>query len=129
MCLFFFIYLFIFFILVPIHVSPFLQRIAKFSDVFYFVSLTPTDPCIFHAFYPPIPLLPLHVPYFPELPPCLYIFSTVLYLGQLFRHPYGVGSSSFWCTTVPDLTSYLSFEQMVGFSLVPSLLGFLGCES
>ena len=30
---------------------------------------------------------------------------------------------------VPELSSGLSFEQMVGFSLVHSLLGFLGCES
>ena len=30
---------------------------------------------------------------------------------------------------VPDLSSVLSFEQMAGFSLVHSLLGFLGCES
>ena len=30
---------------------------------------------------------------------------------------------------VPDLSSGLSFEQMVGFSLVHSLLGFLSSES
>ena len=29
----------------------------------------------------------------------------------------------------PELSSGLSLEQMVGFSLVHSLLGFLGCES
>ena len=30
---------------------------------------------------------------------------------------------------VPELSSGLSFEQMVGFSLMHSVLGFLGCES
>ena len=32
-------------------------------------------------------------------------------------------------SNVPELSSGLSFEQMVGFSFVHSLLGFLGCES
>ena len=44
---------------------------------FFFISHTPTDSCIPHTSYPPISPVPLHVPYFPELPPCLYIFSTL----------------------------------------------------
>ena len=51
----------------------------------------------------------------------------VLYLGQLVHHLYRDWSSS--SIYVPDLSSGLSFVWMVGFSLVHSLLGFLGCES
>ena len=39
----------------------------------------------------------------------------------------GIGRSLLFY--VPDLPNGLSFDQMVGFSLVHSLLGFLGCES
>ena len=46
---------------------------------FPFISCTPADPCISHTCYPPISPVHLHVPYFVELPPCLYIFSTLLW--------------------------------------------------
>ena len=45
---------------------------------FPYLSRTPTDPCISHTCYTPIFPVPLHVPYFPKLPPCLYITSTLL---------------------------------------------------
>ena len=93
---------------------------------FPFISHTPIDPCISHTCYPPIPPVPLHVPYFPKLPPCVYISSTLL--GT-------TGLSSIWGIShcllfdTPELSSGLSLEQIVGFSLVHSSLGFLGCES
>ena len=67
-----------------------------------------------------------NVPHFPKLPPCLYISST------LFG---AAGPSSIWgighCFPfdTPELSSGLSSEQTIGFSLVHSLHGFLGCQS
>ena len=93
---------------------------------FPFIFRTPTDPCISHTFYPPISPVPLHVPYFPELSPCLYISSTLP--GAACPSPiWGIGHRLLF--DAPELLSGLSLEQMVGFSLVHSLLGFLGCES
>ena len=43
-----------------------------------FISHIPTDSCISHTCYLLIFPVPLHVPYFSELPPCLCIFSTLL---------------------------------------------------
>ena len=37
---------------------------------------------VYCTLYPPIFPVLLHVPYFPELPPCLYIFSTRLGEGR-----------------------------------------------
>ena len=93
---------------------------------FPFISRTPTDPCISHTCYPPISPVPLRASYFSKLPPCLYISSTLVGAA---------GPSSFWgignCLQfdTPDLSSSLSLEQIVGFSLMHSSLGFLGCES
>ena len=93
---------------------------------FPFISHTPADPCISHTCYPPISPVPLHVPYFPKLPPCLYISSTLL--GAACPLPiWGIGHCLLF--DVPELSSGLSLEQMLGFSLVHSLLGFLCCES
>ena len=92
---------------------------------FPFISRTPTDPCISHTCYPPISPVPLHVPYFPKLRR-LYISSTlrgswsITHLGDYW---------SLSSVVAPDLSSGLSLEQVVGFSFVHSLLGFLGCES
>ena len=60
---------------------------------FSFISHTPTDPCVSHTCYPPISPVPFHVPYFPELPPYLYIFSMVLYFtwGGLSVTHMGIG--------------------------------------
>ena len=69
---------------------------------------------IFHTFYPPISSIPLISQNF-----LLVSTSLLLYLG--------IGHCLIF--DVPDLSSGLSFEQMVEFSLVHSLLGFLGCES
>ena len=80
-----------------------------------FISQTPTDLCIFHNCYPPIVPIPLHVPYFSELPLCLST-SLVLCLGQLVR--YSCGDRHHLLFGVLDLSSGLSFDQMVGFGLV-----------
>ena len=94
---------------------------------FSFISHTPIDPCIFpHTCYPPISPVPLHVPCFPELSPCLYIFSVLL--GAVCLSPiWGIGHRLLF--DAPELSSGLSLEQIFGFSLVHSLLAFLGCES
>ena len=88
-------------------------------------SHTPTDPCISDSCYLPVSPLPLHVPYFPKLPPDLYISSTLLEAAG--PSPISGIGHCLPCDT-PELSSGLSSKQMVGFSLVHSLLGFLGCE-
>ena len=94
--------------------------------IFSFISHTPTDPCISHTCYPPISLVPLHVPYFLKLPRCLCISSTLL--GAACLSPiWGIGRRFLF--EAPELSSGLSLEQMVGFSLVHSSLEFLCCES
>ena len=91
---------------------------------FPFISRTATDPCISHACYPPVSPLPLHVPYFPKLPH-LYISSTLL--GAACPSPiWGIDHCLLFDAL--DLSSGLCLEQMVRFSLVHSLFGFLGCE-
>ena len=91
---------------------------------FLFISHAPTDPCIFCTCYPPVSPITLHVPYFPKLPPCLSISSPLL--GAAGPSPFwGIGHRLLF--DVPELSSGLSLEQMAGFSLVHSLLGFLGC--
>ena len=76
---------------------------------FPFICRTPSDPRISHTCYPPISPVPLHVPYFPKLPPCLYISSTLLWAA---------GASSIWrighCLLfdTPELSSGLSLEQI-----------------
>ena len=89
---------------------------------FSIISRTSTDPCIAHTFYPPISFLPIHVLYFPELPPCLYTF-----LGAACLTHTAIGHHLLF--DVPDLSSSLSFEQVIGFSLMHSLFCFLGCQS
>ena len=70
--------------------------------------------------------IPLHALYITKLPPCLYISSTLL--GAACPSPiWGIGYHLLF--DAPDLSSGLSLEHMVGFSLVHSLLGFLCCES
>ena len=58
-------------------------------------------------------------------PPCLYISSTLLGAAgpSSIR---GIGHCLLFDT--PELSSGLSVEQIVGFSLIHSSLGFLGCE-
>ena len=88
---------------------------------FPFISCTSTDPCISHTCYPPIPPVTLHVPYLLKLPPCLLVFtSLVLYStwGCLSITNLGIGHRILFDT--PELSSGLSLEQMVGFSLVHS---------
>ena len=93
---------------------------------FPFISRTPTHPSISHTCYTPISPVPLHVLYFPKLLPCLYISSTLLEAACLSL-TWGIGHRLLF--DAPDLSSGLSLEQIVGFSLVHSLLGFLCCES
>ena len=99
--------------------------------IFSFISRTPTDPFISHTCYPPISPALFYVPYFIEFPPCLYIFSTLLGAACLSSTQWGWGwaDGHRFLFGVPELSSGLSFQQMVGFSLVHSLLGFLSCES
>ena len=93
---------------------------------FPFISRNPTDPCISHTCYPPISPVPLHVLYLLKLPPCLYISSTRL--GAACPLPiWGIGHCLLF--DAPHLSSGLSLGQMVGFRLVHSLPGFLGCEN
>ena len=96
------------------------------DDLDSFISHTPTDSCICHTCYPPLSPVPLHVPYFLKLPPCLYIFSALLgAAGSLSIC--GIGRCLLFNT--PELSRSLSLEQIVGFNLVHSSLGFEGCES
>ena len=93
---------------------------------FPFISRTPTDPCLSQTCCPPISPVPLHVPYHLKYPPCLYISSILL--GATCPSPiWEIGHCLLF--DAPELFSGLSLEQMVGFSLVHSLHGFLGCES
>ena len=55
-----------------------MRSVVGLDFSFYFPYPTPTYPCIFNTCYPPIFSLPLHVSYFPALPPCLCIFNTLL---------------------------------------------------
>ena len=102
----------------------------------WMVAFPGNDMCQGVGFFPLFPV-PLLIPVFPILvTPQYFLYpfmplisqnflivstSLVLYFGQLVHHPYN--------SDVPELSSDLSFEQMVGFSLVHSSLGFLGCES
>ena len=75
---------------------------------FPFIPHTPTDPCISHTCYPPISPVSLRAPYFPYLPPCLYIASTLLgAAGPSFV--WGIGHCLLFDT--PYLSSGLSLEK------------------
>ena len=71
------------------------------------ISRTLTDPCISYTCYRPVSPVPLHAPYFPKLPPCQYISSTLL--GAACLSPiWGIGHRLLF--DVPELSSGLSLD-------------------
>ena len=91
-----------------------------------FISRTPADPCISCTSYPPIFTVPLHLHTSQNF--LLVSASLVPCLGSACVSPHtGIGFLLL-LFDVLDLSSGLSFEHVMGFSLVHSLLGFLGCE-
>ena len=96
---------------------------------FSLISRTPNIPYISHTCCPPIFPVSIHVPNFTEIPPCLCIFSTLLGATWCSLSVAHTRIGHYFLFGVADLSRGLSLEQMVGFSLVHSLLSFPGCKS